>query len=218
MLVGAVKLTGDRSFLARIQTVEFASLVGSTAAAIGLRHPMMCNGANLAFRKSIFEEVNGYEGNTHIASGDDEFLMRKIATRYPGGIRFLNYYEAVVSTRALTTLRDFYDQRIRWAGKWKHNSDALARLLAVFIFISQIAFAGLLIHNVGKPGGTLGLVISKLFLEGVFIFWVTRFLDRRFDILAFLTLQIFYPFYVLIIGVSSFFSSYRWKNRNYNDQ
>ncbi len=37
----------------------------------------MCNGANLAFRKDVFNEVSGYKGNIQIASGDDEFLMRK---------------------------------------------------------------------------------------------------------------------------------------------
>lgn len=97
MVSGAVKLTTDGSFLSRLQGAEFISLVGSGAAAIGLGHPVMCNGANLAFRKDAFYEVQGYADNVHIASGDDEFLMRKIFRRYPDGIRFLNFYEAVVS-------------------------------------------------------------------------------------------------------------------------
>ena len=215
MLVGAVKLIAAPSFLSRLQLTEFASLVGSTAAAIGLRHPIMCSGANLAFQKSAFNEVQGYSGNFQIASGDDEFLMRKINRRYPGGIKFLNYYEAVVSSHAQKSIQDFIHQRLRWAGKWKHNTDSMTQLLAVFIFVSHLAFAGLVIKNFFGPDATLGLVIAKFFLEGVFIFWVGRFLDRRFDILAFLILQIIYPVYVITIGVFSLFSPYRWKNRNY---
>ncbi len=215
MLVGAVKLTADNSFFSRLQVTEFASLVGSTAAAIGLGHPILCNGANLAFQKSVFKEVQGYDGNLQIASGDDEFLMRKINHRYPGGIKFLNYYEAVVSSHAQKTIQDFFQQRLRWAGKWKHNTDSMTQLLAVFIFASHLAFAGLVINNFFGLDKTLGLVIGKLFLEGVFIFWVGHFLDRRFDILAFLSLQIIYPVYVTTIGVFSLFRSYRWKNRNY---
>jgi len=215
MVVGAVKLTADNSFFSRLQVTEFASLVGSTAAAIGLGHPILCNGANLAFQKSAFNEVQGYDGNLQIASGDDEFLMRKIMHHYPGGIKFLNYYEAVVSSHAQTTIQGFFHQRLRWAGKWKHNTDSLTRLLAVFIFTSHIAFAGLVFRSFFWPDITLGLVIGKIFLEGVFIFWVDRFLDRRFDILAFLSLQIMYPVYVTTIGVFSLFSAYRWKSRNY---
>ena len=72
MLIGAVKLSGGDSFFSKLQVMEFVSLAGSTAASVGLGHPVMCNGANLAFRKEVFAEVGGYEGNLSIPSGDDE--------------------------------------------------------------------------------------------------------------------------------------------------
>jgi len=216
MVVGAVKLIRGNSFFSRLQVTEFISLVGTTASAIGLHHPVMCNGANLAFRKEVFNEVAGYNGNIQIASGDDEFLMRKIVDKYPSGVRFLNFYEGVVSTNAQQTLVDFFNQRLRWAGKWKHNSDWIARLLAVFIFLSQISFVGLILLSISDPRiSTVGIVVLKLFLEGIFLFWVARFLERRFDGTAFIALQIFYPFYVVFIGSFSLVSSYRWKSRNY---
>jgi hypothetical protein len=31
----------------------------------------MCNGANLAYTKTLFQELNGFDGNEKIASGDD---------------------------------------------------------------------------------------------------------------------------------------------------
>ncbi len=215
MLVGAVKLVGDHSFFSRLQVMEFLSLVGSTASSVGLGHPMMCNGANLAFRKDMFTEVGGYDGNLGIASGDDEFLMRKIFSRYPDGIRFMNYYEAVVSTRVQNTVHDFFHQRLRWAGKWKHNTDHVTQLSAVLILVAQVAFLMLLIGNVVTPGITIGLVIAKVSLEGIFIFWIGRFLVRRFDPLAFMTLQLIYPMYVAGVGLFSIFSTYAWKSRNY---
>jgi poly-beta-1,6-N-acetyl-D-glucosamine synthase len=215
MVIGAVKLVANESFFSRLQVTEFISLAGSTAAAIGLGHPIMCNGANLAFRKSTFNEVGGYDDNLKIASGDDEFLMRKIYKRYPSGIRFLNFYEGVVSTTVQRTFRDFLYQRIRWAGKWRHNSDILTQFLAVFIFLSQIAFLGLIIRNIYIPDLSLGWILSKLFLEAIFFLWVGRFLERKFDILSFLALQILHPVYVIGVGALSLVSSYRWKNRNY---
>ena len=38
----------------------------------------MCNGANLAYERKAFYEVNGFTGIDHIASGDDMLLMHKI--------------------------------------------------------------------------------------------------------------------------------------------
>lgn len=215
MVIGPVKLVADGSFFSRLQVTEFVSLTGSTAAMIGLGHPVMCNGANLAFRRSAFDEAGGYDDNLRIASGDDEFLMRKIYKQYPAGIRFLNFYEGVVSTRAQGTFGNFFYQRVRWAGKWKHNKDLLARLLAVFIFLSQIAFLGLIFKNIYVPDLSLMLVMGKLFLEGVFLLWAGRFLDRKFDVPAFMALQVLHPVYVIGIGVFSLVGSYRWKNRNY---
>jgi biofilm PGA synthesis N-glycosyltransferase PgaC len=215
MVSGAVKLIAAHSFFYRLQSSEFISLIGSGAAAIGLGHPVMCNGANLAFRKEVFHEVSGYQDNIHLASGDDEFLMRKIFNRYPDGIRFMNFYEGVVSSRPQKSLNDFFHQSVRWAGKWRHNTDLVTRVLAVFILLSHLSFLGLIILNFDQPGGTLLPVFFKIFLEGVFFSWVSRFLDRGFDIVAFLVWQFLYPIYVTIIGLSSLTRGYEWKSRNY---
>jgi len=62
----------------KMQTIEFAGLIAIGAASIERKSPNMCNGANIAFPQKVFYEVNGYEGNKNVASGDDEFLMHKI--------------------------------------------------------------------------------------------------------------------------------------------
>ena len=61
-----------------MQAIEFAGLIVIGATSIAKRSPNMCNGANIAYPKKIFYQVNGFEGNINVASGDDEFLMHKI--------------------------------------------------------------------------------------------------------------------------------------------
>src|SRR5688572_12389412 len=85
MVFGGVSIQ-SHSFFSTLQALEFSSLIGSGVALWAQGKPVMCNGANLAFRKEVFQQVGGYAGNEHIASGDDEFLMRKILQRYPRGI------------------------------------------------------------------------------------------------------------------------------------
>lgn len=217
MVLGPVTLIPGGSFFSRLQSMEFASLVGSTAAAVGLGHPVMSNGANLAFRKEGFKAVGGYADNLEVASGDDEFLMRKIQKRYPGSIRFLNSSQTVVNSHPQATFSDFFHQRLRWAGKWRYNSDVVAQLLAFFILTSQIAFIGLVVKSFQSvdPRFSILLIGSKLLTEAVFLFSVSSFLQQKFDIVAFLILQVLYPLYVVTIGLLSIAVPHRWKNRNY---
>jgi len=216
LLLGPVKLSDEGKLFGKLQVLEFVSVAGTTAATVGLGHPVMANGANLAFRKEVFEEVDGYHDNISVASGDDEFLMRKIFARYPKGVRYLNYYEAAVTTRPQPDMKSFVYQRMRWAGKWRHNSDWVARSLAAFILFAQLSSLGLLVANIIDPNATGALVAIKILVEGVFIAWMARFLDRPFSATAFLIIQLFYPFYVLIVGVGSLFLSYQWKGRKYS--
>jgi poly-beta-1,6-N-acetyl-D-glucosamine synthase len=216
MLVGGVSIEANHTFFSQMQAIEFASLVGSGAASLSYGIPTMCNGANLIFRKDKFEEVGGYEGNFEVASGDDEFLMRKFWDRYPGTIHFLKEQKSVVSTQPSEDIRGFMNQRLRWASKWKFNSSLKTKTLAVFIFLAQFSFLlasiGLFSHHTYE---VVVLLTLRAVLEFVFLFPVCRFLNTRFNFLAFLALQAIYPIYVITIAVLSTFAPHVWKGREY---
>ena len=126
------------TFFGKLQMIDFAALIGIGAATWKLGKPGMCNGANLAFRKKVFEECNGYEGSERHPSGDDEFFLRKVFEKYPKGIRFLKETAAVVKTNPQPNFRSFIQQRIRWAGKWKLHRDFTTKLTALFMFLFYI--------------------------------------------------------------------------------
>jgi cellulose synthase/poly-beta-1,6-N-acetylglucosamine synthase-like glycosyltransferase len=212
---GAVKLNDENSLFSSLQSIEFASLIGTSAASIGLGKFIMCNGANLAFKKSTFIEINGYEGNLNIPSGDDEFLVRKILKKHPESLGYIASRDSVVETSPLPTFKDFIHQRLRWAGKWKYNDSWSAKLMAVWILFVQISFGGLFLMLItsGEAGMTWLVIALKIFLEGVFLYSVIKFLDSRWSWLSFLLLQFIYPFYVIGIGIMSQYMFYDWKGR-----
>jgi len=216
MVFGGVKFDPTNSFFARLQAMEFASLIGSGAASIGLGYFTMCNGANLAFRKSAFVEVGGYDGNFGIPSGDDEFLASKILTKYPGSVKFLKERDAVVGTLPQPTVNDFINQRLRWAGKWKFNKSWLTKLVALAVLFTQIVFVCLVVslfrHN-GNEMIVASLIMIKFFLEGAFLYSVYRFLEVRWSWVSFFVLQFIYPLYVIGIGIVSQGRYYDWKGR-----
>lgn len=210
---GPVAIAGDDNFFAGLQAIEFASLIGSGAATAALGMPTMCNGANLAYRKTIFEAVGGYEGTFDVASGDDEHLMRKVMA-INGKVLFVGDKQAIVRTHSIGGFLPLIFQRLRWASKWKVNSDWFSKTLAVYILSSQLTFvaaiAGAIVFT---SAPLLAAVCAKVVLEGMFLYHVCRFLNVSWNIVAFVILQLTYPFYVTLIGGASLFYTPPWKGR-----
>ena len=116
MLVGPVTFYNTATFFEELQAVEFAALIGTGAVSLSLGQPNMCNGANLAFTKEAFLSVGGYEGNEHLPSGDDEFLLQKIFRMYPQSVSFNASPQGVVVTTAASGLGVFYktEKAVEW--------------------------------------------------------------------------------------------------------
>lgn len=216
MVVGSVKIQTGQNLFSKMQALEFSSLVGTGAATLSFGTPTMCNGANLAYRKEVFTEVGGYSGNETIASGDDEFLMRKISARYQNGIRFNHLNSSVVTTQPQSSLSAFVNQRLRWAGKWRHHLDTSTKLLATFIFaFHSSTLLLLLLFCFGQVTGVLVLIffLLKGMVEFIFLRAVTSWLKIRWHWPSFFLLQILYAPYAIGIGLFSLFKTPEWKGR-----
>lgn len=216
---GPVTFTSEARITDYLQTVEFSSLVGSGACAIAAGYPNMCNGANFAYEKAVFYEVGGFDGIDHIASGDDEFLLQKIAKQYPGKIAFLKSEEAIVQTTPHQTWSGFKSQRRRWASKWKHYTSASPKVLAVFIFLANLSVltAGFSYASGVLSGYSAFTIISlKILPEWLFIGAVLRFLKKEHTLWCIPVVQVIYPFYVLFFGLAGQRGTYFWKGRELN--
>jgi len=219
LLTGLVRIDPERSIFNRLQSLEFSSLIGAGGATIGLGKPTMCNGANLAFLKSAFNEVNGYEGNENIPSGDDEFLMRKINARWKNSVGFMLDQDAIVSTSPAFSVTDWINQRLRWASKWKYNSSVFTRMTALTVLtfhLTFILFFGFILMDGFSARQVAILWGSKMFVEAVFLMPVHSSLKLRWSWISFLLLQFTYSFYVVSVGILSQIKSYEWKGRRWN--
>lgn len=213
---GPVAFHKERNVFEKMQTLEFASLIGSGAASAYFNQPSMCNGANLGFRKKAFMDVGGYDGNDSVPSGDDEFLMHKITLNVPGGVRFIKNNKMIVETAPCKSLKEFWNQRVRWASKWKNynniSSSALAVLVLLFhLFFISIGFlwlAGFLSWEVLAICWGLKAISELFFLSSVL-----RFLNRKFRWGSFMLLQFVHSIYVVVVGVAGILVNYNWKNR-----
>lgn len=218
LLSGPVTFTHERSLFERLQTIEFASLIGTGAACLQAGYPTMGNGANLAFARSAFLEVGGYAGNLHVPSGDDEFLLQKIADRFPGRVAFLKQPKATVRTHAKPTMSAFYQQRKRWASKWRLHRRTSVAALAIFIFAYHfsVLLAGFSALIGNYSGWVLGLqLLPKVVLEYFFLRSVLGVMKKRLSGRLFFLMQLIYSPYAVFFGMRANFGGYTWKNRTY---
>ncbi|SET07117.1 glycosyltransferase [Hymenobacter actinosclerus] len=216
LVSGPVLLTGPDTLLQNLSGLEFAGLVGTGAAGIAAGTPTMCNGANLAYRRTAFEAVAGYAGNAHLPSGDDEFLLHKLHAAFPGSIRFLRHPAALVRTAGPPTLAALLRQRVRWASKWRHYQHPPSQRLAVLVLLANLAPAAGLVGAFWLPAllpwAAAGLGL-KLAADGWFLDPVLRFLGRRRWLLLVPLLQLAYAPYALLVGLAGLRGGYEWKGR-----
>ena len=224
MICGPVAFHQEKSLLQRFQSLDFLGLMGITGAGVQLGWHHMANGANLAFRKQVFETVNGYAGNAHLASGDDMFLVQKVAKRWPDSVSFLKNCNATVLTQASLDWRTFWHQRLRWGTKNAAIPSWPLRLslLTVFLFCWSIwvnlalaiAYAGMDI-----PANFFCIFLFQIIVKAVFDYFflseMCRFFKRK-DLLRWFWPSFFmHTAYIVLIGtVSVFYKKYEWKGRS----
>ncbi|MBC6699154.1 glycosyltransferase [Hymenobacter puniceus] len=213
---GPVLLTGGATWLQQLSGLEFAGLVGTGAAGIAAGTPTMCNGANLAYRRDAFAAVQGFAGNEHLPSGDDEFLLHKLHAAFPGSIRFLKHPAAIVRTTGPATLAALLQQRVRWASKWRHYRHAPSQQLAVLVLLANVALAAGLLALCWQPALAPWVAAAwalKLGADYWFLAPVLQFLGRRRWLRWVPVLQLLYAPYALLVGLAGLCGGYVWKGR-----
>lgn len=210
LIAGPVAMKSDNSLWQNMQQIEFASLIGSGGVFIEKGNPVMCNAANMAFNRLTYNEFNA--NNDASVSGDDVFLMHHIHAKYPSKVRFLKSTEASVLTNGLNDFGSFIQQRLRWAGKWKHYKDKNTKVMAFAIW--GLNFAFILAPFLIPVYYFMVLFVVKSLLEFWFLKKVMDLSLQKIQISAFLCLLIFYPIYVVVFGAISGRLKYNWKGRN----
>jgi len=215
-IAAPVVLENESNFLQTFQALDFLVLQGITAASVQKRIHNMCNGANLAYERKVFFEVNGFTGIDHIASGDDMLLMQKIAQRFPAKVSYLLSKDVIVTTQAAKTWKEFFSQRIRWASKATDYNEIkiFSTLFLVYFFncaLLALFISGFWLHFLWL--GLIGILILKTIIELTFIYPVAKFYNKQNLIKWFLFFQPLHVIYTVIAGWLGVFGSFEWKGR-----
>lgn len=136
---------GKSSALIFMQAVETLIYRVAGTAGLAMHLPLTSTGNNLAYRKSFFNSVNGFENVLNIQSGDDDLLMQKLATDRPWAMRYSITPESFVATNGKETLKELWEQRKRWASKTIYYSPKIVFVLSmVFLFLAMLTLSAII--------------------------------------------------------------------------
>ncbi len=215
-IAAPVVLTGGKGLLPIFQVLDFITLQGITGASVAKKFHAMCNGANLAYEKTAFEAVNGFEGIDEIPSGDDMLLMYKIYKMHPDRVHYLKHKSAIVETAAATTWKQFFHQRIRWASKAVHYDDKTVFRVLLLVYLVNVCFVIAAIAAFFKLNYLwffILMLFAKVLIEFPFVNNIALFFGRQRLMKYFPFMQPFHIIYTVLAGWLGRFGSYEWKGR-----
>lgn len=218
LIVAPVTYNKIDTLLNRFQLLDFLSLIGATIGGFGIKKPFLCNGANLGYSKSFFNLLNGFEGNTDIASGDDIFLLEKGVKQAPNSVRFLKSEHAIVRTQPQPNFSSLTAQRKRWAAKTSSYNSVFGKLTGMVVLLMNVALIfALTLSILGKlrPMILVYLFIVKCSIDFLLLFKTSRFFNQEKYLASFIFSSFLYPFFSVYIAFLSLFSKYEWKGRQF---
>jgi biofilm PGA synthesis N-glycosyltransferase PgaC len=216
MIIGLVDIDVKSGLFNRFQEIEFLSLVASGAAAAAGGRPIYCNAANLAFHKDLFLSYAD-PLSMAVPSGDDTLFMLRVKEDPATRIMLLKSVAGIVTTSGAVNIREFLNQRSRWASKSRYYTDwdilytaGLVLGNSATLLLSALALA------MGENTWLFPvLLISKGLMDYLFLRDFLRFYAKRIQPVLFLLFETVYPLYILLSAAMGLFNRYTWKERKY---
>ncbi len=212
-----VLLPDEKNLRSQIEFLDMLALQLIGAAAIAWNRPFLANGANFAFRKSVYEAVNGYQGFADSGSGDDDLLLQKMHRRGKGRILFTADPDAAVTSFTNKSWTDFFQQRLRWSSKtafyplWVKLFE-----VGVFFYYTALLLALPLYLMLGYPlWMPLFFLAAKLGIDYLLLRRGMQLVKRPLRLPAFFCASLLHLAYIPVIGVLSLRGRFVWKKRLY---
>tara|TARA_X000000368_G_scaffold172745_1_gene136234 strand:- start:509 stop:1627 length:1119 start_codon:yes stop_codon:yes gene_type:complete len=211
----------SESLFSKYQELELLSLVSSAGSAINKKSPILCNGANIAFKRKEYLEIPDDELERFAT--DDISLLHYFKKKFKDSIFFAKEKEAVVTTLKCKNIFSYFSQKIRWISSSKKVSDRDTILISLLVYfvnclllICSIIVLCLLVSL--SQVNTMFLFCISIYLLKVvtdfcFLFYSLNFFSRR-DLLIYL-----FPFVLInsiitvVIVPLSLLIPVKWKGR-----
>jgi poly-beta-1,6-N-acetyl-D-glucosamine synthase len=201
MIICPVKTDEGSGFFGKFMELEFLSLQGVTAGSAALKKGVMCNGANLAFTREVYDK-HSHSLHDEISSGDDIFLLQSLKKEQNAKIEWIESTDAMVTTASAGSAGLFFSQRKRWISKWPAFNDRYTIILGIVTFIAiltQLTLCMATLADISWVYVTVLAFILKSIPDYLVLKSTTSGYGRRSLMKWFIPSQLVYPFYVITV-------------------
>ncbi len=209
-----------QNLVERYQAFDFVTLMGAAVGSTNLGVPLAASGQNLGYRKSVFLQIGGYRRVAHRVSGDDVLLLQLVRNLVKTKIVFAGDPASFAVSAPQPTLRDFINQRKRWAS---NGSIQIKLNVVFFLYLMQV-----LLFNAALLFGLPAALVTGRHLDvilcclGIRIFSEFAIALRsavyfgRTDLLPYFPLWFIAQIpYIVGVGLSGTFGTFKWKDRQH---
>mgnify|MGYP000029424511 CR=1 FL=1 len=165
--------------------------------------PYMAVGRNLAYRKEVFFETNGFFSHMHVLSGDDDLFINEAATNSNTTICALknSFTESVPQS----SLKEWFNQKKRHVSASNYYK-ALHKYVLGFYYITQLLFwiLGILLMSLLFSWKmTLILIGIRFFVMYLSVFFSAKKLNELDTLILLPFLDLFLVLAQLVIFISN---------------
>lgn len=193
--------------------LRFEELKGAlwSAGSIGIGRAWLATGRNLAYRRAVWDEVDGFDKIRHSISGDDDLFLQLVRQTTSWEIRYASVPASVVPTAPPDSFRAFVAQRTRHFSAGRYFSIPMKAFLTAFHLSNYVLYIA------------LGMFIAGMFPTGIILYAVKSTADLAFvhlgrlrlgistPVSSVLLLEFLYALYNAVFGPLGTFGSFTWK-------
>ncbi len=204
--------SGSVSFWTRLLSFEYLSQAAVAAATCGIGFPVTCVGTNMAYRKSVYEKLEGFGKYKSLHTGDDDLFLQRVREETDWKIVYATGINSQVYNEPPRTWQRFYQQRIRYASKGFKYPFRVTIILILFYFLNLM----LLISPLSLFHCTHCLLpfIAALFLKAAtdfnFLNSASSYLEDKRYLALFPIAFILHIPYVVFFGVLAQVINFKW--------
>ena len=216
MVAGPVSFNKVSGLLGNFQGHDLLAMQGATIGGFGIEMPFMCNGANFAYEKKLFQELGGFTGNDNKPGGDDVFLLHK-AVEADAKVGYLKSREALVQTRTEKSWKRLVNQRIRWGSKTGAYQNDFAEDVALAVFLGNAAIILLAVLALSQQihwmffVGPFGV---KFLIDLGIMIGANKLVRQRKWVLPVFSAMV-HPIFTVLVALLSVRGKYSWKGRKW---
>lgn len=205
-------ILNKNSFFQKIKNLERSAFFAVITGAFGYNWGISATAGNMAYKKKLFEKVNGFSGISKIRSGDDDLMLHKM-NAYIRKLNFMFSKDSIIFSHGCENSHQQINQETRRGSKWRYYPISI-KILTLFVMVFYLFYSALFVTCcAGFVSWNLFFIITVMKIVSEFCL-LTAFLKKVNQLklmLLFPIAEIFYIPYFIFFGLKGTFGKYKWK-------